>query len=216
MALMARETAASKAKMILATLDLLRSSGLSGAGLNSVVAASGAPKGSLYHFFPGGKHELVAAALRQAEVAIGDGFKAIFSGTMPLPHKVRSLFETTAERTAATGFTKGCPVAAVTLDLDDASEDLRPISDAVFAAWRQIIGSGLNEIPLGERDRVAQLILAALEGALILARAQASAEPLVDIGRLLAKVLSRTFPKSAEKQNAAKPATVTGSKRRSR
>ena len=41
--------------LILTTLDLLRRGGLSGAGINQVVAASRAPKGSVYHYFPWGK-----------------------------------------------------------------------------------------------------------------------------------------------------------------
>jgi TetR/AcrR family transcriptional repressor of lmrAB and yxaGH operons len=201
---MAKGEANSKAKMIVATLDLLRASGLSGAGINNIVAVSGTPKGSIYHFFPAGKHELVAAALRRAEMVVGESFRAIFSGDGPLPRKVRTLFEMTAERIEATAFTRGCPAAAVTLDIDDASEDLLPICDAVFATWRQIIASGLNDVPPAERDKVAQLILAALEGSLILARAQAAPGPLVDTGALLAMTLDRAFLKSREGQKIPK------------
>jgi TetR/AcrR family transcriptional repressor of lmrAB and yxaGH operons len=213
---MARGETASKAKMIAATLDLLRGGGLAGAGINNIVAVSGAPKGSVYHFFPGGKHELVAAALRRAEVVVGDAFRTIFSGDAALPQKVLTLFKITAERIEATGFTKGCPVAAVTLDIDDSSEDLRAIGDAVFATWRQIIASGLHDIPAAERNKVAQLILATLEGALILARAQASTDPLLETGGLLAMTLSRTFPKSPSDQNTRKRASTRRSQGRAR
>jgi TetR/AcrR family transcriptional repressor of lmrAB and yxaGH operons len=201
---MAKGETNSKARMIVATLDLLRASGLSGAGINNIVAVSGTPKGSIYHFFPAGKHELVAAALRQAEMVVGESFKAIFSGDGPLQRKVRTLFELTAERIEATAFTKGCPVAAVTLDIDDTSEDLRGICDAVFARWRQIIASGLNDIPSAERRNVAQLILATLEGSLVLARAQAAPGPLVETGALLAMALDRAFPKSQTKRKTPK------------
>jgi TetR/AcrR family transcriptional repressor of lmrAB and yxaGH operons len=205
---MARGETASKAKMIAATLDLLRGGGLAGAGINHIVAVSGAPKGSVYHFFPGGKHELVVAALRRAEGAIGEGFRAIFSGDAALPQKVLTLFKITAERMESTAFTKGCPVAAVTLDIDDSSEDLRAIGDAVFATWRQIIASGLHDIPAAERNKVAQLILATLEGALILARAQASADPLLETGELLAMTLSRALPKSPSNQDKQERAST--------
>src|ERR1700757_942342 len=183
---MAKGESATKPKMILATLDLLRGSGLSGAGINNIVAASGAPKGSIYHFFPTGKHALVAAALRQAEQVIGQAFRTIFSRSVPVAQKVRTLFDTTAERMQANDFMKGCPVAAVTLDIDVASEDLRALCGAVFATWRDIIASGLNDVPPSERDNVSQLILAALEGALVLARAQAAPDSLTETGALLA------------------------------
>jgi TetR/AcrR family transcriptional regulator, lmrAB and yxaGH operons repressor len=190
---MAKGETATKAKMILATLDLLRGSGLSGAGINNIVAASGAPKGSVYHFFPAGKHALVAAALREAEQVVGEGFRTIFSQAAPVPQKVRTLFDTTAARIQASAFMKGCPVAAVTLDIDGASEDLRALCKAVFGTWRDIIASGLNDVPAAERHDVAQLILAALEGALILARAQAAPDPLEETGALLATTLAHAF-----------------------
>jgi TetR/AcrR family transcriptional repressor of lmrAB and yxaGH operons len=213
---MARGETASKAKIIAATLDLLRRAGLAGAGINNIVAVSGAPKGSVYHFFPGGKHELVAAALRQAEGVVGEGFRAIFSGDAALSQKVLALFQVTAERIEATGFTKGCPVAAVTLDIDDASEDLRPISDAVFATWRQIIASGLSDVPAAERNKVAQWILATLEGALILARAQTSADPLLETGELLALTLSRGSPPSRNGRDTRKRDSTRRSRERAR
>src|SRR5438105_6499157 len=133
---MAKGNSATKANMILATLDLLRGSGLTGAGINNIVAASGSPKGSVYHFFPAGKHALVGAALRQAEQVVGDGFRMIFSQQVPVPQKVRTLFDTTAARMLASGFMKGCPVAAVTLDIDGSSEDFRALCEAVFGTWR--------------------------------------------------------------------------------
>src|SRR5690242_15088521 len=144
---MARGESPTKAKMILATLDLLRASGLSGAGINNIVEAGGAPKGSVYHFFPAGKHALVTAALREAEQSVGGAFRAIFTQTVPVSEKVQMLFHATAERLEASGFLEGCPVAAVTLDLDESSAELRPVCEAVFRTWRGIIAGGLDGVP---------------------------------------------------------------------
>ncbi len=190
---MAKSETTTKAKMILATLDLLRGSGLSGAGINNIVEASGAPKGSVYHFFPAGKHALVTAALREAEQVVGEGFRALFSQAVPVSQKVRTLFHTSASRIQASAFMKGCPVAAVTLDIDSGSAELRAVCEGVFRTWRDIIASGLSEVPAPDRPDVAQLILAALEGALILARAQAAPGPLEETGALLALMLGRAF-----------------------
>jgi TetR/AcrR family transcriptional regulator, lmrAB and yxaGH operons repressor len=189
----AKGESATKAKMILATLDLLRASGLSGAGINNIVEASGAPKGSVYHFFPAGKHALVTAALREAEQTVGGAFRTILSQAAPVSQKVQTLFQATAGRLQASGFLKGCPVAAVTLDLDESSAELRTVCEDVFRTWREIIAAGLNEVAENARHDVAQLILAALEGALVLARAQASPAPLEQTGALLATTLAHTF-----------------------
>lgn len=176
--------------MILATLDLLRGSGLAGAGINPIVEASGAPKGSVYHFFPAGKNQLVAAALKEAERAVGEGFKSIFGQAGPVSQKVRTLFSVTATRIEASAFMKGCPVAAVTLDIDDESKELRTVCRGVFTAWCEIIAAGLDEVPAAQRRDTAQLILATLEGGLILARATATKDPLLQTGALLASTLA--------------------------
>lgn len=188
-----------KDKMVLAALDLLRHSGLSGAGINTVVDVSGAPKGSVYHYFPGGKHDLVATALERAERSVGDGLRSIFGQPTPLAQKVRSLFATTGNALEGKKFTRGCPVAAVTLDIDQESEKLRRVCGAIFDAWRDIVAAGLHKVPDAERRDVAQLILATLEGAMILSRAQATKAPLLRAGAWLADVLEFRFPSSASK-----------------
>jgi TetR/AcrR family transcriptional repressor of lmrAB and yxaGH operons len=116
-----------RTKLVLATLDLLRRAGLSGAGINQVVDASQAPKGSVYHYFPGGKQQLVIEALREAERNVGDTFSKIFSGTARVAEKVRTLFTKTAGGLEANEYAKACPVAAVTLDLDRESQALRAV-----------------------------------------------------------------------------------------
>jgi TetR/AcrR family transcriptional repressor of lmrAB and yxaGH operons len=208
--------ASSKAKMILATLDLLRGSGLAGAGINPIVEASGAPKGSLYHFFPAGKNQLVTAALKEAERAVGDGFRNVFGQSVPFSQKVRTLFSATATRIEASEFTKGCPVAAVTLDIDDESKELRTVCQGVFATWREIIAAGLDEVPAAQRREVAQLILAALEGALILARATATKDPLLQTGELLANTLSLTVAPKSDRMRRPRQARGRRERRRSR
>ncbi len=182
-----------KGKMILAALDLLRRSGLAGAGINQVVDASQAPKGSLYHYFPGGKHELVATALSEAERSLGEGFTGIFGQSIPIGQKVRALFSKTGARLEASEFTKGCPVAAVTLDLDADCEVLRPACQRVFDTWVGCIAAGLKEVPDAERRPVAQLILGTLEGALILSRAHGRRDPLLHNGAQLADLLELKY-----------------------
>src|SRR6059036_545355 len=101
-----------KDRMIASTLDLLRHSGLAGAGVNQVIDASGAPKGSLYNYFPGGKLQLVTTALKEAESAIGASLASIFSQRLPLAKKVITLFNSVARNAEADSFTRSCPVAA--------------------------------------------------------------------------------------------------------
>lgn len=199
------EHSESKVRIVRATLDLLSQSGLSGVGINQVVAASAAPKGSIYHFFPGGKTELATAALKEAEQGEGQWFRGVFQQRESIARKVESLFSSAANLLEESDFMKGCPVAAVALDLDRDSEGLRAVCHAIFAAWQNIIAAGLDEVPEAERAQVAEFILATLEGALILSRAQATKDPLLRAGRILAKIFDGKF-RAAPPDVSARPA----------
>jgi TetR/AcrR family transcriptional repressor of lmrAB and yxaGH operons len=104
------------------------------------------------------------------------------------------LFTKTAAALEANKFAKGCPIAAVTLDLDRKSEALRDVCREVFDHWVELIARGVNDVPQDERRPVAQLILATLEGGLILARARGGHAPLLESGNSLATVLEDRFP----------------------
>jgi TetR/AcrR family transcriptional regulator, lmrAB and yxaGH operons repressor len=182
-----------RAKLVAATLDLLRRAGLSGAGINHVIDASQAPKGSVYHYFPGGKQQLVTEALRAAERTVGESFAAVFGDTAPIAAKVRALFTKTAVALEANEFAKGCPVAAVTLDLGPQSDALRTVCGDVFDGWVDVMAGRLSDVPPDARRSVAQLILATLEGALVLARARGAKTPLLETGEALAAVLDARF-----------------------
>lgn len=188
------EHSASKARIVRATLDLLSQSGLSGVAINQVVAASTAPRGSIYHFFPGGKLELATVALREAEKDEGQWFHGIFDQRESIAKKVELLFADAARLLEASEFMKGCPVAAVALDLDRDAESLRAVCAAIFTTWRGIVAAGLDEVAEAQRPEVAELILATLEGALILSRAEATKDSLLRSGSNLAEMLGRKFP----------------------
>jgi AcrR family transcriptional regulator len=202
-----------KDRLVVAALDLLRQSGLSGAGINNVVDASGAPKGSVYHYFPGGKHDLVASALAEAERQVAGSLGRIFGTSAPLATKVRDLFAATASALGSNGFTKSCPVGAVTLDLERESEKLRRVCGAIFDTWRDIVAEGLTEIPHAARREIAELVLATLEGAMILARARAAKDPLLCAGAGLADALQSRFP--GLPKPAARPRTPVRRRRQS-
>jgi TetR/AcrR family transcriptional regulator, lmrAB and yxaGH operons repressor len=184
----------SKSKMIFAALDLLRRSGIAGASIGQVIGGSGAPVGSLYHHFPGGKLELVRAALKEAESGIGAILQSIFGQPVPLEQKVKTLFSATGRETEANAFAKSCPVAAVTLDINEDTEDLREVCQRIFQTWHRTIAAGLAEVPTAQRLEVAELIITTLEGALIVSRAAATKEPLMRVGAALAEMLAVKFP----------------------
>ena len=93
-------------------------------------------------------------------------------------------------------FTQGCPVAAVTVDLDREAGPVGRVCAEIFDNCRDAVAEGLHDVPARERRAVAELILATLEGAMILVRAHASPAPLHDAGDALAAALDARFRRS--------------------
>jgi TetR/AcrR family transcriptional regulator, lmrAB and yxaGH operons repressor len=159
--------------MIRGAADLLADQGLSGTSFSDVLRYTGSPRGSTYHHFPGGKDEL----LREALALVGKRLeRALASRPAPeSPHEVvtgfidlwrPSLIESEA--------TARCPVAAVSND-PPSDEVLRAARD-VFRGWCAVLAQQLRDVGVGvERaDPVAAAIVALVEGAVLLARAEGS------------------------------------------
>jgi AcrR family transcriptional regulator len=176
--------------MLVAAETLLRERGLAGAGIHHVIARSGAPIGSLYHFFPGGKTQLAAEALRINGGKAGALFQKILGdASAPLPDRVRTLFQTAAAGFDRAGADKGCAIGSVALDLDARHETLRAVCQQTFDAWTASIA---DELPWSDgetRRGFAELLVAGIEGAFILSRARRSGEPFVTVGEWLALML---------------------------
>ena len=163
--------------------DLFRRQGYAATGVAQVIEESGTPKGSFYFNFPGGKEELGAEALRLGGGRLRAGIEALAAAAPDAPSFVRTLADALAAGLEASSFEHGCPIATVALETATTSQPLREEAEAQFAAWEEAMGA-----VLGDR---AGLVLATLEGALILARTRRSAEPVRAAGRDLAELLGR-------------------------
>jgi AcrR family transcriptional regulator len=178
-------------RMLEAAIQGLRGSGLAGAGINQVIAASGAPKGSLYHYFPGGKLQLAQEALERFGEERRLAFRKIAAQEPSPVGRVRRLFGAWARAMAREGFQYGCAVAGVALDLQDDSAPLAAVCAAQFEGWTDELAAGLADLPAERRRPWARLLITTLEGALVQARALRSQQPLLEAGELLAEALAR-------------------------
>ena len=164
-----------KQTMIERTAVLLAKKGLQGASFSEILEASGAPRGSLYHHFPGGKDELVLAALEHAGSQALDLLDRL-SGkpAREVAEAFLSLWRTVLARS---DFSAGCAVVAVTVAAE--SEDLRARAAEILRSWRERLTILFAEsgMPRKKARAVATSLVAACEGAVILARAERSFEP---------------------------------------
>jgi TetR/AcrR family transcriptional regulator, lmrAB and yxaGH operons repressor len=168
-------TADVRSRMVDGAIRLLATRGLAGTSFSEVLEATGAPRGSIYHHFPGGKDELIAAAVdRSAENAV-----ALLDQRAGEPaERVAELF-LDAWRLLLTrsGFEAGCALVAVTVDAD--TEALRERTAAAFTLWRAHLAGLLERggVPAGQAESQATLLLAAAEGGVILSRASRDLAP---------------------------------------
>jgi TetR/AcrR family transcriptional regulator, lmrAB and yxaGH operons repressor len=176
---MARQSDA-RQRMIKTAARLFRRQGFHGTGLQQVLADSGAPRGSLYFHFPAGKHQLTEEAVRYEAANIGRRLRGLLDEKLSPAQAVRLMFDSYAEWLERTEFSEGCPVAAVALDLTPGWEGVREACRQAFEEWTEVLAECFG------RER-AQVVLASLEGALMLARGSRTAEPMRTIGRQLAQ-----------------------------
>ena len=162
--------------------------GYNGVGLKQVAAESGSPIGSLYHFFPGGKDELAAEALRMS----GAGYQLLVEGILQsapdLESAIRISFASAAEVLAASDYADACWIETVALEVASTNEPLRQVTAEIFAGWIEAAtgwmeGHGLE----GPQARELGITyITGLEGAFVLSRSLRSREPLLATGEMLA------------------------------
>ncbi len=163
-----------------ATAALLRSQGYAATGLNEIVARSGAPRGSLYFHFPGGKEQLAIAALQASGEQLRGAIAALLSGPGGPAAGLGRLLDAMASGLEASGYRDGCPIATVALETASESEPLRAAAEGVFVSWLRELERALRDAgarPATARRR-ALFALSAIEGGLLLARAQRDLAPL--------------------------------------
>jgi len=183
--------AAAKARLLDATIVLMRRGGLAGTGVNDIVAASGAPKGSVYHFFPNGKRQIAAEALARYAARAHASMDEALSNAKGPRAKVHALFALLEHRLAEADFGASCAVGAVTLDLDASLDDVRPAAAAAFADWRALFAAHFPIRDRARRDAFAGLVLTAIQGGYVRGRAERSAEPFREAARWLGEIAER-------------------------
>ncbi len=186
-----KDTPKTRGRLIAAAAKLFQEKGYAATGLSEILAASGAPKGSLYHFFPGGKADLAAAAMAAAGAAMVAELHRCMARTKTAAQAVEAYAAQLAVWLEQSEFRRGCPVATVALE--EAPGDTAvalAARDALMGAQAALADflaqQGLGETPA---QRLAAHTMAALEGALILARITKDAGPVRSAGRQVAALI---------------------------
>ena len=175
---MARRTD-SRSRMIAAAAELFCQRGYHATTFSDVVRDSGAPRGSTYFHFPGGKAELAREAIARAGDELEEMVAQAARHAGDPASLVRALAQIMAGRLERSGYQSGCPIAAMVLELAPHDEEFSAAFDTVFARWRAALVTRFE--PLGispsRASALADLTMSAIEGALVLSRAARSTQP---------------------------------------
>jgi AcrR family transcriptional regulator len=170
-------------QMVRSAIILLAKHGYQATSFGAVLSHSHAPRGSIYHHFPGGKDELIAAAVEGAganAIALLDGLE----GRPPIEvvDGFLAMWRALLERS---DFALGCSVLAVAVSADPGGLVAR--AGTVFRAWGDrlaelFVAGGRNP---ASAHALATLVIAASEGAVVLARAQRDLAPFEAVAEQL-------------------------------
>ena len=178
-----------RSKILLTMARLIEKQGYHATGLNEIIQESGAPKGSLYYYFPGGKEQIGAEAILEAGKIISGRLRGILEGEARPAEAVYSFLMGMAESVETSQFGAGSPLTTATIETAVTCEAInqacRDAFDMILVAFKdKFLEGGFAEIQAAE---IALYVTTVVEGGILMSRTYHHAEPL----RLAAKHLKR-------------------------
>lgn len=167
-------------QIVVTTSRLLETQGYYGTGLNQIIRESGAPRGSLYYYFPEGKEELAAAAIAEQGAQMRDFTARLLDEAADPIAAVDRVLAGLIEHFSASQYCGGAPLAAVALETAAHNARLRTTCAAAYSKMIGVFEAKLTAsgYPPTRAARLATVIVAGIEGAVILSRTQQSTAPL--------------------------------------
>lgn len=178
-------------RLIAAMVEALSTRGLHGVGLTELLQAAGAPKGVLYHHFPGGKTELAIAAIDDVVERMLHRLDALLA-RHPNPRDATQRWVRGASaHLQDSAYARGCPLATVALESTPQDLALRAALARAFEHLRSRLAQALTQAgtPAARAEGLAALIVAAYEGGLLQARVAGNVTPMVQATDALLRLL---------------------------
>jgi TetR/AcrR family transcriptional repressor of lmrAB and yxaGH operons len=179
----------SRASMVRSAAALIRARGVSGTSFSDVLADSGAPRGSIYHHFPHGKEQLAGDAIRWTSERVLAHQRACRATTAK--GVLECFIDMWRQVVLASGGMAGCVVAGVAIDTAGGAPGLIDVVRATFRSWIELLSDQLaaTGVPAGRASAIALAMVAGMEGALILCRAEGGVGPLETVAAELMRLV---------------------------
>ena len=174
--------AATKQRIVTAAAEIVCAKGAERMSLDEVMAATGASRSQLYHYFAN-KDALVGEVIDFQTSRILD-VTASYLGTLDSREAFRAWQDMIVAANRA-GVICGCPIGSLANELSARSENARNQLDRSFAAWSATIEDGLRRMQeAGRLERSLDVsalaigILAAVQGGILLSKTARDTRPL--------------------------------------
>jgi TetR/AcrR family transcriptional regulator, lmrAB and yxaGH operons repressor len=171
--------------LLSAAVELFRARGYEGVGVAELLESSGAPRGSLYFHFPGGKEQIGIEVVARVGGAVTEQFRALGQRDVDLDAYVDAVFKTTAKTVKERDFDASCPIAAIAAEVGSSKTPLAAAVKAVFHAWENVIASAAEARGLSAKNAAdfASALVTSMEGAFLLSKMQRSVTPHLNAAR---------------------------------
>lgn len=182
--------------MLAAAVDLFAARGYEGVGIAELLSKSGAPRGSLYFHFPGGKEQIGAEVVARVGAEVAARFRGLHDSGVSLEKFIDQVFKTTAKESLEREYQASCPMAAIATGFGNDNPKLAEAVRGAFNAWEAEIRAAAEARGLSKANAAtfASAMLTAMEGAFVISKAQRSAKPHESAARAIKALAASLLP----------------------
>ena len=181
--------------IIQAAAELFEEQGYHATGLSQILEKSQTPKGSLYHYFPGGKEQLAVETVQNTGKNLANRIRLGLERESDPAIAIQRLITTIAGQIEQSGFKSGGPLTAIAMETATSNPNLNQACREAFQLIQEPIGDKLAASGI-DPERAASLgtlIVSAIEGGTLLCRTQHSGDPLRDVADQMLNILQRSL-----------------------
>ncbi len=183
--------------MLLAAVELFSARGYEGVGVAELLQKSGAPRGSLYFHFPGGKQQIGAEVVARVGAEVAARFRGLHDSGVDLDTFIERVFKTTAKESKERSYEASCPMAAIATGFGNADVTLAEAVRGAFDSWEAEISAAAKARGMSEANAAifASAMMTAMEGAFILSKAQRTSAPHINASRAIKALAATLLPR---------------------
>jgi len=182
--------------MLAVATQLFGARGYEGIGIAELLEKSGAPRGSLYFHFPGGKQQIGAEVVARVGAEVASRFRVLHESGVSLEGFIDQVFKATAKESKEREYCASCPMAAIATGFGSNDVILAEAVKVAFTSWETEIRIAVEARGLTKSNAAifASAMLTAMEGAFVISKAQRSDSPHKNACRAIKALATSLLP----------------------